>query len=89
LLINDDYSDKQYALANTLDRMERDQERHFSGLVRQLTQLRFDITAHAKNTTDFQSIMLANKLEAAQHLICPKKAYWRVFSTPTWQTEKA
>jgi hypothetical protein len=68
LLINDDYSDKQYALANTLDRMERDQERHFSGLVRQLTQLRFDITAHAKNTTDFQSIMLANKLEAAQRL---------------------
>ena len=58
-------SDQQYALANTLSRIERDQQRYFSAAGRQLAQLKTDLVADVTNITASHSAFVASKLVTA------------------------
>ena len=58
-------SDQQYALANTLSRIECDQQRYFSAAGRQLTQLKTDLAADVTKITASHSAFVASKLVAA------------------------
>jgi hypothetical protein len=64
-LIGEFISDQQYTLANTLSRIERDQQRYFSAGGRQLAQLRTDIATDVMDVTTSQSALVVSKLAAA------------------------